>query len=75
VPVYRVDMKTKSNKGTGSRGYCVECNRLTNVFCIVCKKWLCDPQLAANRDTLGNKLLVTNDDPKYTRLLWRRMVP
>jgi hypothetical protein len=70
VPVYRVDMKTKSNKDTGSRGHCVECNRLTNVFCIICKKWLCDPQLAANRDTLGNKLLVTNDDPKYIKIVF-----
>jgi hypothetical protein len=58
VPVYRVDMKTKSNRGVGSRGRCVECNRITNNFCILCKKWLCDPQLAANRG-------MQSDDPKY----------
>jgi hypothetical protein len=49
VPVYRVVIKTKSNKGSGSRGCCAECNMQTNIFCIVCKRWLCDPQLAANR--------------------------
>lgn len=47
VPVYRVNMVTKSNKGFGSQSRCVEC-RLTNIFCFICKKWLCDPQLPAN---------------------------
>jgi hypothetical protein len=32
------------------------------MFCIVCKKWLCDPQLAANRS--DSEKLAT-DDPKY----------
>jgi len=59
VPVYRVDAKTKSNRVAGSRGRCVECNHITNVFCILCKKWLCDPHLAANRSTQWR------DDPKY----------
>jgi hypothetical protein len=35
---------------------------MTNVFCIVCKKWLCDPQLAANRG------LGTSEDPKYVKI-------
>ncbi len=52
VPIYRVDMKTKNNRAAGSRGSCVECSRITNIFCILCKKWLCDPQLAANRRIL-----------------------
>ncbi len=62
VPVFRVDTKTKSRRGNGSRGLCVECHRSTNMFCIVCKKWLCDPQLAANRS--DSEKLAT-DDPKY----------
>jgi hypothetical protein len=69
VPVYRVDMITKSKKGAGSRGRCAECNRLTNVFCIICKKWLCDPQLAGNRDTLGTKSVIHND-PKYIKIVF-----
>ena len=36
VPVYRVDIKTKSNKGSGSRGCCAECNMQTDTFCIDC---------------------------------------
>jgi hypothetical protein len=34
---------------TGSRGCCAEYNMIPNIFCIVCKKWLCDPQSAANQ--------------------------
>jgi hypothetical protein len=62
VPVFRVDMKTKSRRGNGSRGKCVECHWATNIFCIICKKWLCDPQLAANRTDDDHP---ASDDPKY----------
>jgi hypothetical protein len=62
VPVYRVNMETKSNKGAGSQSRCVKCSRLTNIFCIICKKWLCDPQFAANRSEINN------DDPKYIKI-------
>ncbi len=37
VPVYRVDIKTKSNKGNGSRGCCTECNMQTNTFALFAK--------------------------------------
>lgn len=60
--MYRVDLKTKSSKGTGSRGSCAECHKLTNIFCIVCKRWLCDPQLAANRSQENT------DDPKFIKI-------
>ncbi len=74
VPVYRVDPKAKSNKGSGSRGHCAECNRLTNYFCIVCKKWLCDPQLAANRPKAlgsnGKQGWVNNNDPKFIKIMF-----
>ena len=63
VPVYRVDLKTKGNRGIGSRGRCAECNMQTNTFCIVCKRWLCDPQLAANRANHDY-----NDDPKFIKI-------
>jgi hypothetical protein len=36
---------------------------LTKNFCIVCKKWLCDQQLPANR--VLNK---DNDDPKFIKI-------
>ncbi len=62
VPVYRVDMKTKSNRVAGSRGRCVECSHIMNFFCILCKKWLCDPQLAANCS------IMQSDDPKYVTI-------
>ncbi len=68
MPVYRVDMKTKSNKGAGSRGHCVECNHLTNLFCIIYKKWLCNPQLAANQNMLGSKLDADANDYKYIKI-------
>jgi hypothetical protein len=72
VPVYRVDPKTKGNKAAGSRGHCVECHRLTNYFCIICKKWLCDAQLAANHpkasgreeEKKGSKI----GDPKFIKV-------
>lgn len=35
---------------------------LTNIFCIVCKKWLCNPQSAANQSD-GNC-----EDPKYIKI-------
>jgi hypothetical protein len=35
---------------------------MTNIFCIVCKKWLCDPQLAANRGS------AVSEDPKYIKI-------
>lgn len=54
-----VKMESKSNKGVGSRSRCVECGMLTSIFCIVCKKCLCNPQSAANRSD-GN-----SEDPKY----------
>jgi hypothetical protein len=62
VPVFRVDMKKKSRRGNGSRGKCVECHRATNIFCIICKKWLCDPQLAAYRTDNDHS---ASNDPKY----------
>jgi hypothetical protein len=60
-PVCRVDMKTKNNRAAGSRGHCVECSHIMNIFCILCKKWLCDPQLAASRS-------MQSDDPKYIKI-------
>jgi hypothetical protein len=73
VPVYRVCPKTKDYRGEGATGYCTECNRRTNTFCIVCKKWLCNTQLAANRGPqhIGSKLnhhdpSITFDDGKLT---------
>jgi len=36
---------------------------LTNNFCIVCKKWLCDQQLPANR-----VINTDNDDPKLIKI-------
>jgi len=74
VPIYRVDPKTKSNKGPGSRGHCTECQRQTNYFCIICKKWLCDPQLAASRpkalDKNGEECRKVSgmDDPKFIQI-------
>jgi hypothetical protein len=57
VSVYRVEKTKKCLKGSGSRGHCAECNRLTNVFCIVCKKRLCEPRLAENCDLRGAKAM------------------
>jgi hypothetical protein len=51
IPVFRVNPKTKERRGEGAQGYCVECKRRTNVFCINCKKWLCNVQLPVNRTT------------------------
>ncbi len=66
VPVYRVDMKTKDNKGRGSRSNCAECGRITNTFCIKCKTWLCNPQLAANRGSDKENSVGLNEmDPKF----------
>ncbi len=62
VPVYRVNMESKSNKGVGSQSRCVACGMLTNIFCIVCKKWLYNPQSTANRSD-GN-----SDDPRYIKI-------
>jgi len=59
VPVFRVDLKTKSRRGNGSRGKGVECHMAINIFCIVCKKWLCDPQLVANCS--DNDQIATNN--------------
>jgi hypothetical protein len=64
VPIYRVDPETKDNKGRGSRGRCVECTSLTNVYCISCRKWLCDPRLAAKRTDSSNN----SGDPKYIKI-------
>jgi hypothetical protein len=63
VPVYRVNPETKNIKGAGSRGHCAECNKITNLFCIICKRWLCDPHLAANRGMNGG-----GDDPKFIKI-------
>ncbi len=62
VPVYRVDLRKKSNKGAGSRGCCAECNKLTNIFYIVSERRLCDPQLAANQSQEDS------DDPKFIKI-------
>jgi hypothetical protein len=40
----------------------VECHMAINIFCIVCKKWLCDPQLVANCS--DNDQIATNN-PRY----------
>jgi len=63
VPLSRVSIVTKNRKDAGCRGSCAKCRMLTNNFCIVCKKWLCDQQLPANRDL--NK---DNDDPKFIKI-------
>lgn len=63
-PIYRVNPSSKDREGAGSRSNCVECSRLTNVFCIGCRKWLCSPQFPVNR---GSK---NKDDPKYIKLLF-----
>ncbi len=63
VPLSRVSTVTKSRKDAWSRGSCAECGMLTNNFCIVCKKWLCDQQLPANRAMNNN-----SDDPKYVKI-------
>jgi hypothetical protein len=64
VPVYRVDLKTKSNRAAASRGLCVECSRITNFFCILCKKCLCNPQLAVNHS------MQSHDDIKYITIMF-----
>jgi hypothetical protein len=66
VPVYRVCPKTKDYRGEGATGYCIECNRKTNTFCIVCKKWLCNISLAANRGPpQKDKNKLKQNDPKF----------
>ena len=52
--VYRVDYdetgKVIDQKGKGSRGRCVLCSSLTNVWCTICHTWLCGPHLDRNCD-------------------------
>jgi len=66
VLVYRVYRHTKHYIGEGATEYCIECNQKTNTFCIVCKKWLCNTQLAANQGPphKGNSEL-NQHDPKF----------
>jgi len=65
ILVSRVDPVTKELKGPGSRGYCAECHRLTNNFCINCRRWLCSPHLAANRENSKNPVRV--DAPRFIK--------
>jgi hypothetical protein len=63
MPVYRVDITAKSSKGSGGRGCCAECNMQTSTFCIVCKRWFCDPQLTANRSQKNG-----DKEPKFIKI-------
>jgi len=67
-PVFRVNPETKNVKKAGSRSNCVECHMMTNFFCISCRKWLCSPQLAANREMERNGKL--SDDPSYFKIIF-----
>jgi hypothetical protein len=44
-------------------GHCTEYNKQTNTFCIVCKRWLFDPQLAANQAKNEN-----GNDPELIKI-------
>jgi len=56
-----VNSTTKSPKGAGSCNNCAEYHKITNFFSIGCRKWLCSPQLAANRDVDNRE----QSDPPY----------
>lgn len=65
VTVFRVFQKTKGHRGEGAQWYCVECNHRTN-NCTICKKWLCNIQMAVNWTTNGREgSNAGKEDPKY----------
>jgi len=64
IPIYRVSPASKDAKGAGARNSCSECSRLTNIFCITCRRWFCSPQLPANREDGKSG----TDDPKYIKI-------
>lgn len=64
IPVYRVSPVSKDSKGAGARNSCSECKRLTNIYCIGCRRWFCSPQLPANREDGKDG----TDDPRYFKI-------
>ncbi len=42
-PAYRVNPATKDTKGAGARSNCAECHKITNFYCLGCRRWLCSP--------------------------------
>lgn len=63
ITTYRVSPVSKDAKGAGARNSCSEFSRLTNIFCISCRRWFCSPQLPANREDGKSG----TDDPKYIK--------
>ena len=67
-PLYRVSFDTKNPKGAGSRGTCAICNKISNVWCMGCHRFLCNIGLPANR----SESIMIGDDPKYITLEYER---
>jgi hypothetical protein len=70
LPAYRVNPKTKNHKGAGSRSNCSECHKITNFYCLRCRRWLCSPQLATNRNLENNGKNV-KDAPKFFKISFK----
>jgi hypothetical protein len=69
LPAYRVNPKTKNPKGADSRSNCAECHKITNFYCLQCRRWLCSPQLATNRNLKEERK--GKVDPNFFKISFR----
>ncbi len=69
-PAYRVNPITKDVNGDGA-GIVVLSAVVLHFFCINCRRWLCSPHLAANKENEKDGKVICSNDATYFQISFK----